>query len=82
MEVAVRPASCVVVGYLGYFLFRRMDLDTLQGRILLLDFLAFCFMHPAQALLNSTPQFIARDRGAVAPGAQLGPGDLRMDAAA
>ena len=51
------------------------------SRLLLLDFLAFCFMHPAQALLNSTPQFIARDRGAVAPGGQLGPGDLRMDAA-
>jgi hypothetical protein len=32
--------------------------------------------------LNSTPQFVARDRRAVAQGAQLGPGDLRMDAAA
>jgi hypothetical protein len=32
----------------------------------------------AQALLNSTPQLLARDRRAVA---QLGPGDLRMDAA-
>jgi hypothetical protein len=38
--------------------------------------------HPAQALLNSTPQLLARDRRAVAQGAQLGPGDLRMDAAA
>jgi hypothetical protein len=47
-----------------------------------LDFLAFCFVHPAQALLNSTPQLLARDRRAVAQGAQLGPGDLRMDAAA
>jgi hypothetical protein len=44
--------------------------------------LLFVLCNPAQALLNSTPQFIARDRGAVAPGAQLGPGDLRMDAAA
>ena len=51
-------------------------------RLLLLDFLAFCFVHPAQALLNSTPQLLARDRRAVAQGAQLGPGDLRMDAAA
>ena len=48
---------------------------------LLLDF-AFCFVHLAQALLNSTPQLLARDRRAVAQGAQLGPGDLRMDAAA
>ena len=39
-------------------------------------------VHPAQALLNSTPRLPARDRGAVAQGAQLGPGDLRMDAAA
>src|SRR5438093_10137731 len=45
-------------------------------------FLASCFVHPAQALLNSTPQLLARDRRAVAQGAQLGPGDLRMDAAA
>ena len=50
-------------------------------KLLLLDFLAFCFVQPAQALLNSTPQFFARDRGAVAQGAQLGSGDLRMDAA-
>jgi hypothetical protein len=28
--------------------------------------------------LNSTPQLLARDRRAVAQGAQLGPGDLRM----
>ena len=40
------------------------------------------FVHPGQALLNSTPQLLARDRCAVARGAQLGPGDLRMDAAA
>jgi hypothetical protein len=32
--------------------------------------------------LNSTPQLLARDRCTVAQGAQLGPGDLRMDAAA
>ena len=32
----------------------------------------------AQALLNSTPQLFPRDRRAVA---QLGPSDLRMDAA-
>lgn len=41
----------------------------------------FCFVQPAQALLNSTPQLLARDRRAAAQGAQLGPGDLRMDAA-
>src|SRR5437762_2235283 len=39
-------------------------------RVLLLDFLAFCFVHTAQALLNSTPQLLARDRRAVAQGAQ------------
>ena len=49
---------------------------------LLLDFLAFCFVQPAQAHLNSTPQLVARDRHAIAQGAQFGPGDLRMDAAA
>jgi hypothetical protein len=32
--------------------------------------------------LNSTPQLLARDSCAVAQGAQLGPGDLRGDAAA
>jgi hypothetical protein len=47
-----------------------------------LDFLGFCFVHPARALLNSTPQLLARDRRAVGQGAQLGPGDLRLDAAA
>jgi len=31
--------------------------------------------------LNSTPQLLACERRAVAQGAQLGPGDLRMDAA-
>jgi hypothetical protein len=40
------------------------------------------FFHPAQAFLNSTPQLLARDRRAGAQGAQLRPGDLRMDAAA
>jgi hypothetical protein len=30
-------------------------------QILLLDFLAFCFVHPARALLNSTPQLLARE---------------------
>jgi hypothetical protein len=42
----------------------------------------FCFVQPAQALLNSTPQLLARDRGALAAGRGAGPGDLRMDAAA
>jgi hypothetical protein len=42
----------------------------------------FLFRHPAQALLNSTPQLLADDRRAVAQGVQLGPGDLRMHAAA
>jgi hypothetical protein len=40
------------------------------------------FRSSRKALLNSTPQLLARDRGAVAQGAQLGPGDLRMDTAA
>jgi hypothetical protein len=51
-----------------------------RGRLLFLDFLGFCFVRPAQAL--STPQLLAPDRCAVAQGAQLGPGDLRMEAAA
>jgi hypothetical protein len=53
-----------------------------QGQTFASNFLAFSFVYPAQALLNSTPQLFARDRGAVAWGAQLGPSDLRMDAAA
>jgi hypothetical protein len=35
-----------------------------------------------QRILNSTPQLLARDRCAVAQRAELGPGDLRMDAVA
>jgi hypothetical protein len=75
----------------------------INGQTLLLDFLAFCFVHRAKALLNSTPQLLARDRRAVGMArravqglrfkvqnrkrsslhcAQLGPGALRMDAAA
>jgi hypothetical protein len=48
---------------------------------LLLDFLAFYFVHPS-GILNSTPQLLARDRCVIAQRAQLGPGDLRMDAVA
>jgi hypothetical protein len=51
-------------------------------RLLIQDFLAFDFVHPARALLNSTPQLLARAQRAVAEGAELGPGDLRMDAGA
>ena len=36
--------------------------------LLLPNFLAFSFVYPAQALLNSTPQLLARDRRAVAQG--------------
>ncbi|OFW15600.1 MAG: hypothetical protein A3H27_00135 [Acidobacteria bacterium RIFCSPLOWO2_02_FULL_59_13] len=56
----------------------------IQSRVglLFLDFLAFFFVHPAQALLHSTPQLLARDHRAVAQGAELGIGDLRMDPAA
>jgi len=46
-------------------------------RVLLLDFRFFYFVQPARVLLYSTPQLLARDRHAVAQGAQLGPGDLR-----
>ena len=46
-------------------------------RLLLLEFLAFRFVHLAQAPLNSIPHLLARDRGAVG---ELGTGDLRMDA--
>jgi hypothetical protein len=53
-----------------------------QSQTFTLNFLAFSFVHPAQAFWNSTLQLLARDRRAVAPGAQLGLGDFRMDAAA
>jgi len=33
-----------------------------ESDLLLPDFFAFCFVHPAQALWNSTPQLLARDR--------------------
>jgi hypothetical protein len=39
--------------------------------LLLLDFLIFPFVHPAQALLRSNPQLPARVRRVVAKGAQL-----------
>jgi hypothetical protein len=51
--------------------------DPPQVRLLLLHFLAFGFVHPAQALLNSTRQLLARDRGAVAQCAELGPREIR-----
>src|SRR4030095_6122277 len=41
-----------------------------KGRTLLLDFLPFCFVHRAGALLNSTPQLLAGDRRAVVPRAR------------
>jgi hypothetical protein len=34
-------------------------------RLLLLDVLVFCFVQPAQALFNSTPQLLARERHAL-----------------
>jgi hypothetical protein len=41
------------------------------------------FLYPnAASTFELTPQLHARDHRAVAQGAQLGPGDLRMDAAA
>lgn len=46
----------------------------------LLLVLRFRLFHPAQALLNSAPQLLARDCRAVAQNAQLGPRDLRVDA--
>jgi hypothetical protein len=48
----------------------------LEPKVVQLLFVLFI----SQALLNSTPQLLARDRRAVAQSAQLGPGDLRMDA--
>jgi hypothetical protein len=36
-------------------------LEEIKNQIFYLDFLAFSFVHPAQALLNSTPQLLARD---------------------
>jgi hypothetical protein len=44
-------------------------------------FLRF-FRSVCTATLNSTPQLLACDRRAVVQSAQLGPGDLWMDAAA
>jgi hypothetical protein len=46
-------------------------IDTPRGKkadLYFLDILAFFSFHPAQALLNSTPQFLARDRRAIAQG--------------
>jgi hypothetical protein len=57
-------------------------LPHLLGRYFHSRLSCFLFVHPAQALLNSSPQLLARDRRAVARSAELGPGDLRMDAAA
>jgi hypothetical protein len=57
---------------------RRMVQRT--GQTFISTVSAFLFCHFAQALLNSTPQLRARDRCPVAEGAQLGPGDLRIEA--
>ena len=38
-----------------------MERDNGRGSLLLLGFFAFCFVCPVQALLNSTPQRLARD---------------------
>ena len=35
--------------------------EEINGQNFTLDFLAFCFVHPARALLNSTPQLLARE---------------------
>ena len=53
-----------------------VGLTEFKGRLLLLDFLAF--RSSRTGTLNSTPPLLARGRRA---GAQLGPGDLRPDAA-
>jgi hypothetical protein len=42
-----------------------------RARLLLLDFLAFCLVQPAQAVSNSAPELFVRDRRAVAQGASL-----------
>ena len=63
---------------LGSCMYRRKS----RIRLLLLDFLAFVSFIPHRHFLNSTPQFLARDRDALAAGRGAGPGDLRMDAAA
>ena len=60
---------CDALGSLGSS-DRWLDIGAGEGklrvRLLLLDFLTFCFVHPAQALLNLTPQLLARDRRAIA----------------
>jgi hypothetical protein len=66
---------CVIVGRL--FSFREES----RADFYFWAFLLFCFVHPAQVLLNATSQLLARDRRAVAQSAELGPGDLRMDTA-
>jgi hypothetical protein len=77
VEVAVRPESCVVVGYLGYFF--SVAWISIRFKV---EFYFFLFRSSRTALLNSTPQLLARDCRAVAQGAQPGPGELPMDAAA
>ena len=55
--------------------------DEINRQTFTLDFLAFCFVQPAQAFeFNS--QLLARERRAFAQSEELGPGDLRVDAAA
>ena len=48
--------------------------------LLSIDFLASCLVHPALALLNSTPQLLARDHRVITHSAQLDGGDLAADA--
>jgi hypothetical protein len=48
--------------------FNRVQRQTFSSRLS-----CYRFVQPAQALLNSTPELLARDRRAVAQGAQLTP---------
>jgi hypothetical protein len=51
--------------------------QTFTSRVLI-----FCLVILRRGPLNSTPQLRARERRPVAEGAELGPGDLRLDASA
>ena len=51
--------------------------DPPQGQTFTSRLSCFLFVHPAQALLNSTRQLLALDRGAVAQCAELGPREIR-----
>jgi hypothetical protein len=60
------------------FIFDIASRGKIKAQTFTFSFLLFVFVHPAQAVLNSTPQLFARECCGVVQGAQLGSGGLMV----